>query len=310
MKKMLLSAALVLAAMSVNAQSIFTIDGDAFMTAQGSADPETAFTVQAGTVIDDNENFTLSIGATDDYKATGVAANDFSAIQFGTVVMDCSTNGITGSNNPKDDAGTAPTDGFNLPTTGAFFNLKAKKDGVVYVAHKASSNKAYAVFEGNMLVAYTFAMQVAEDPNVESTDGLISFTLPGDEYGYYDTSLGKIDQAIRIFHGNPDAASAGNGLGVIKFDVFAGYNYTFSAAGSKMSLKGICFSDQPVDVTLIGEDGVTKFPLLTSDPTGITEVVADKADNANAPAYNIAGQRVSKNAKGLVIINGKKYINK
>ena len=32
--------------------------------------------------------------------------------------------------------------------------------------------------------------------------------------------------------------------------------------------------------------------------------------NANAPMYNLAGQRVSKNYKGVVIQNGKKFFNK
>jgi len=42
---------------------------------------------------------------------------------------------------------------------------------------------------------------------------------------------------------------------------------------------------------------------------GIADINADIND-ANAPAYNLAGQRVNANAKGLVIKNGKKYVNK
>lgn len=34
------------------------------------------------------------------------------------------------------------------------------------------------------------------------------------------------------------------------------------------------------------------------------------AKNENAPIYNLAGQRVDKNYKGVVIQNGKKFINK
>lgn len=33
-------------------------------------------------------------------------------------------------------------------------------------------------------------------------------------------------------------------------------------------------------------------------------------NDANAPAYNLTGQRVNANANGLVIKNGKKYVNK
>lgn len=44
--------------------------------------------------------------------------------------------------------------------------------------------------------------------------------------------------------------------------------------------------------------------------TGIAGVEVKEEVDANAPVYNIAGQRVSKDAKGLVIVNGKKYLRK
>lgn len=46
-----------------------------------------------------------------------------------------------------------------------------------------------------------------------------------------------------------------------------------------------------------------------SIPTGISSVAAQTVD-ANAPVYNMAGQRVSANTKGLIIKNGKKYFVK
>lgn len=44
--------------------------------------------------------------------------------------------------------------------------------------------------------------------------------------------------------------------------------------------------------------------------TGISTVKADAQFNANAPAYNMAGQRVDKDFKGLVIKGGKKFVIK
>ena len=44
-------------------------------------------------------------------------------------------------------------------------------------------------------------------------------------------------------------------------------------------------------------------------PSGINNVTVDELDE-NAPVYNLAGQRVSKDAKGIVIQNGKKYIRR
>ncbi len=43
--------------------------------------------------------------------------------------------------------------------------------------------------------------------------------------------------------------------------------------------------------------------------TGIDNIAAD-GTNENAPVYNLAGQRVSKATKGILIQNGKKFINK
>lgn len=51
--------------------------------------------------------------------------------------------------------------------------------------------------------------------------------------------------------------------------------------------------------TLISKNGAT----------GINKVVTD-VDSADAPAYNLAGQRVGKNAKGVLVKNGKKYVVK
>lgn len=46
---------------------------------------------------------------------------------------------------------------------------------------------------------------------------------------------------------------------------------------------------------------------LHNGETGISAVTTTKA-NANAPIYNLAGQQVNKNYKGVVIQNGKKFI--
>lgn len=46
------------------------------------------------------------------------------------------------------------------------------------------------------------------------------------------------------------------------------------------------------------------------DVSGIESTLAENAkQNANAPVYNLSGQRVSKDAKGILIQNGKKFMN-
>jgi hypothetical protein len=49
---------------------------------------------------------------------------------------------------------------------------------------------------------------------------------------------------------------------------------------------------------------------LNGVTTNINKITADKAIDANAPMYNLAGQEVTKSYKGIVIKNGKKVVIK
>lgn len=53
---------------------------------------------------------------------------------------------------------------------------------------------------------------------------------------------------------------------------------------------------------------LTKVELKVPDPSGVNTINAVKVDNG--AIYNVAGQKVNAGYKGLVIMNGKKYVNK
>ena len=53
---------------------------------------------------------------------------------------------------------------------------------------------------------------------------------------------------------------------------------------------------------------LTKVELKVPDPSGVNTINAVKADNG--AIYNVAGQKVNAGYKGLVIKNGKKFVNK
>lgn len=53
---------------------------------------------------------------------------------------------------------------------------------------------------------------------------------------------------------------------------------------------------------------LTKVELKVPDPSGVNTINAVKVDNG--AIYNVAGQKVNAGYKGLVILNGKKYVNK
>ena len=48
--------------------------------------------------------------------------------------------------------------------------------------------------------------------------------------------------------------------------------------------------------------------VFDNQTTAISEVEANAAETTNNAAYNMLGQRVNGNAKGIIIVNGKKYI--
>lgn len=59
--------------------------------------------------------------------------------------------------------------------------------------------------------------------------------------------------------------------------------------------------------TQIGFGG---FEFTADEGTGIAGVEVEEENDPNAPVYNLAGQRVGKDVKGILIQNGKKFIRK
>lgn len=64
-----------------------------------------------------------------------------------------------------------------------------------------------------------------------------------------------------------------------------------------------------MDVEAVGSSTPTAVE-ADFDATGITDITKNVEENVNAPVYNLAGQKVNANAKGLLIKNGKKFMNK
>lgn len=101
--------------------------------------------------------------------------------------------------------------------------------------------------------------------------------------------------------------------------------------GTKLSDDSICVGATPTTYTYSytgtdaatiyvysGNSGINLYDIkvtYSSDPTAIKSTPSIEEEETpqrspKKPSYNISGQRVSKNAKGLVIKNGKKYFNK
>ena len=108
---------------------------------------------------------------------------------------------------------------------------------------------------------------------------LASYNLPSAKDGASQTfDKNEKDENILALKSN----------GVVKINVAEGGTYYVLCTGSKLGFYG--------------------FKYEVGSPTGISSV---KAEAANEGAtFNLLGQKVASNAKGIVIKNGKKFINK
>ena len=85
--------------------------------------------------------------------------------------------------------------------------------------------------------------------------------------------------------------------------------HPYSAAGTLAA--GKAYLQVPTAQMPTGGNNARLYIVLDGEATGIANVDVNANDNFdNAPMYNLAGQKVSKSYKGIVIVNGKKYINK
>jgi hypothetical protein len=261
MKKILLSAAAIFAAMSMNAQELCSFNQD---NSLGLADDGTALT--AGTVIGETASIVAKIGADDTYKKQEATFTIGDGIVFG---------GLQGGTNPKDADTGVPATTLKQPASGAFLLFEAKADGFLYVLHKASSNKAYTVFEEGTCISYTFA--AIGDASTE-LGAVYQYTLPyvvENEQFVVKESVEWAEQEF-LKATNPEAYAAHwkeetaddgtvkktwdpaikvNGLGVIKFPVYKDCKYIVNANGSKITAAGFAFSTED-NLTIMSDDVV------------------------------------------------------
>ncbi|MDE5827231.1 MAG: hypothetical protein K2M71_09700 [Duncaniella sp.] len=277
-------------------------------------------TVEAGTVIATGEAGTLKLAYTDDWGVSSIDANGYNSVKVNGVDLGRVPSGAVGNSNPQGWSTTTAA------TSGAVFQLDVKKDGYVTILSKYSTNKNYWVFEGvagegEACMAYAFGMQVAAG-SVFANDRL-DFWLPADKDGYLNLEAADIDKYVngtsikwpeKVVLGDEATDVKISGFGAIMFPVFAeAGTYLFGGQGTKMTSNGFIFTETAPVVTIYGEGGETEVPEITFsfDPnaSAIDTIITDAVADENAPMYNVMGQRVNEDYKGIVIKNGKKYVN-
>ena len=104
-----------------------------------------------------------------------------------------------------------------------------------------------------------------------------------------------------------------NDVGFQKFNFRENYTIDVSSQPNRPLLGFLTFPVEEGKSYLVfqpsSQVGIYGFQ-FTATASGIESINATKADNPNAPIYNLAGQQVTKSYKGVVIQNGKKFFNK
>lgn len=314
MKKQLLLGALLMGAVCANAQiEKIVVDG----SAAGLGDEATA--IAGGTVLGSSDNVTVKAAYDDSYK---VVSCDFKG--FNNVIVNGESfgfgKGVQGSTNPAGQK-LVDLESSSAPNAGAVIQIDVKKDGYIVVVSKLSSNKPYYVWEGDATfaspIAYSLYMDwsdagLADNPTIE-------YSWPKDEDGYLDFGAAELDKYVDMSTGvarwpekivlGADAADVKkNGVGVIVFPVYkdAG-TYLVQAQGSKISVPGVIFSENPItDLQITGTNPDTQEPLAITfigegGETGVNGIQAEKAE-VEGQTYDLGGRPAT---KGLLIQKGK-----
>ncbi|HNW51183.1 MAG TPA: hypothetical protein PKH79_08880 [Prolixibacteraceae bacterium] len=279
MKKNLLFIAALMAGLSLSAGEVGKIDTLALGVTS------TASPLTAGTIVAQTASVTMSIAFDDNYKSTSIVANDFTAI---SVDGNEFSNGIQGATNPKDANGGVPCNTLVPPVGGAALKLDVRADGFIYILHKASSHKAYTVFENGSAMGYDFAM------NTTNTflGSVFKLTIAGEGEFNYIPEGDTIQWPEKYVTGYKDFLAANTltqigagGMGYIKFPVFKDCSYIVNANGSKLTCSGFYFSTTGTEkVELIGatnltiDEGSSVVPTPVDSTATVTFVVDDSAN--------------------------------
>ena len=296
MKKILLSAVALVAAMSANAQ-VFQMDGEshgltsdlsgveagyAWGSIDGAVDISNAFETQHKVVDCKNNSYTKVV----------IDGNEI-----------LTKGGVQGNDNPKDADGGNPALTLLPAVGGAVVQIDAKKDGCVYIVAKLSVNKNYVVFEEGTPIGYKIAMEVKED---RYPTNVINLEIKGSgEYNYvtFENHPDGILQIGQETVGEKDIKV--NGLGVFYFPVAKDCKYLAHATGSKISWSGVYFAEKEATTVAVANDEGAVLAIVGDQAASVKNI---KNDVQNNVLYNIAGQKVDNNYKGLVIMNGKKVM--
>lgn len=200
-------------------------------------------------------------------------------------------------------------DGGKLPATGCYYKLTPKANGTLKLGIFAGkgNRKTYFIEETSKVpVTYTVEGYIANQKYPEGYEdpakvGKMKY-LTDEEIKAIATEAGSAEYVIGHYNAHF--------YGYLNATVEKGKSYYLFLHNGQMGLSSVEFNydEASLDKTIDEKDEITDTP----DPTIITGISTLKSEtsNTNAQMYNLSGQKVDKSYKGIVIQNGRKFVNK
>ena len=328
MKKTLLLGSFAIFGLMANAQLVTEVSAETCVAA-GFNEDKSKSDIAANVVFGEGPAGTIQTAFADSWGITD-AYGGYKNVIVGDTEVTLGA-GAVGNTNPK----LANYAAGMADVSGAVFLLKPAANGWVTIFTKMNPNKQYVVFEGKSgAMAYTLGYF-----NVDDTYGevKIHYTLPYDPKNYRINF--NADDASTYFKASggdepnqvvpqmpwytsglfteqaaadPEFKYEAQKTGFLTFNVVKGQDYYVCALGSKAAMGTFVLTEGDVEPS-VQYMATDDLPAVTFDGgnfnAGIEGIIADPI-NENAPVYNLFGQKVNDTYKGIVIKNGKKFIQR
>lgn len=198
-------------------------------------------------------------------------------------------------------------------------------DKVVVKGHLINYNGTLELAQRNFIWSLNGKTTAGDEPvepkdtasyTVEQAVAVLTSDAETTDVVYITGKISQIDE-VSAQYGNATYYISDDGTTANQLMVFRGKylnNEKFTAedqikVGDEVKIAGVLTNYKKGD-TVTKEVTNSYIVSLNTVPTGISSVVAAPALDANAPVYNLAGQRVNKSYKGVVVQNGRKFILK
>ena len=171
--------------------------------------------------------------------------------------------------------------------------IVANNDGALKVATPVTGNYGYLNVVDATATNDVIAMEAGNEFTFTAVDGGYTIQQADGKYLYMKGTFNSFNVSASRVDGDV-------------FTVVANGDGTFKITNAAMS-KYIQYSTQYKSYGAYTDEKGIMPSLYKMGTAGVKEINAEKL-SVNAPIYNLAGQRVSKDAKGILIQNGKKFV--